>query len=567
MKICFIWIEKFRNFENFGLNLSSKVKFKYDKPLNRLSKIETDDVPDDFFGNRITDVTALIGKNGSGKSNALELICMMLKGAKGKLSSDFLLITQEDGDFTCHSRFSKEVVLPTFDFPNTTEEYSGTIQNLKIVYFSNVFDQRLCNFDSRVSDISVNKEFSRSRIQAGLESRVSKQISLIDSQAFSQLRIDPPREIIVTVRASDNRKSSAGWKSFYGDKFDVIQKFKGKVNSRIKNLNPESRFISILKYRFFCDVLDGIFNTMNGEISDSIKTFEEHALSHIHSVDGFRTDDITNELLRFIERKVLSQNELLEELSELKPLGIDIEKTFKRLEFLLNIREKISNFEIKYFREGSSRNSEEGFIIDYSPSLNDTFWKEFSDLFDGYCQTKLNWLGISSGHQAYLNLFSSIYTELKHSRSDNVLLCIDEGDLYLHPKWQQEFFDKLINVLPKICNNQIQLILTSHSPFLVSDLPKNNITVLDQSSEQHSFDGIELKSNTFGANLYDLYGDAFFLGDSKVSTFAYSKIRRLIESAESTSVNEVNKAEIINLIEILGDEVLKYGLNKLVCND
>ena len=87
MKICYVWIKEYRNFRNMGINLSSNEKFKYDSDLNVLSKIDVNyKLPKDFFGNVITDITGIIGKNGAGKSNAIELICKILKGITTAIS-------------------------------------------------------------------------------------------------------------------------------------------------------------------------------------------------------------------------------------------------------------------------------------------------------------------------------------------------------------------------------------------------------------------------------------------------------------------------------------------------
>jgi len=79
MKICFIWVEKYRNFENLNLNLSSSTKYEFDEQKNVISKIKTPaqikKLPQDFFGEKIEDVIGIIGKNGTGKSNALALVC------------------------------------------------------------------------------------------------------------------------------------------------------------------------------------------------------------------------------------------------------------------------------------------------------------------------------------------------------------------------------------------------------------------------------------------------------------------------------------------------------------
>ena len=89
MKICYIWVEKFRKFNNRGFNFSSSVKFHYDSETNILSKNEIKKLPINFFDpemdsvsihnesnkvNQFTEITGLIGKNGAGKSNLLDLL-------------------------------------------------------------------------------------------------------------------------------------------------------------------------------------------------------------------------------------------------------------------------------------------------------------------------------------------------------------------------------------------------------------------------------------------------------------------------------------------------------------
>ncbi|SUX45672.1 AAA family ATPase [Chryseobacterium indoltheticum] len=186
---------------------------------------------------------------------------------------------------------------------------------------------------------------------------------------------------------------------------------------------------------------------------------------------------------------------------------------------------------------------------------------DFIKFFDGETFYDINWIGISSGHKAYLNLFATLFDELRYSKQQNLFLCIDEGDLYLHPKWQTEFFSKLIKILPRIYSGKIQLLLTSHSPFLISDLPNQNITILD--SINGSKNGTELSIKTFGGNLYDLYSEPFFLENKKTSDFAYNHIKNIIQNIESEN-KEFTKNEITKLVDIIGDEIIRFRLSKLI---
>lgn len=54
------------------------------------------------------------------------------------------------------------------------------------------------------------------------------------------------------------------------------------------------------------------------------------------------------------------------------------------------------------------------------------------------------------------------------------VVMIDEVDLHLHPKWQHDLIDKLVATFPNV-----QFILTTHSPHVISDRPDILVYALD----------------------------------------------------------------------------------------
>ena len=51
----------------------------------------------------------------------------------------------------------------------------------------------------------------------------------------------------------------------------------------------------------------------------------------------------------------------------------------------------------------------------------------------------------------------------------------------MHPEWQRTFLKDLISFVNKTFqSNRIQIVLTSHSPFLISDLPKESVILLEE---------------------------------------------------------------------------------------
>jgi len=57
-----------------------------------------------------------------------------------------------------------------------------------------------------------------------------------------------------------------------------------------------------------------------------------------------------------------------------------------------------------------------------------------------------------------------------------LLILIDEPDLHLHLDWQRQYIAKLIDTFSAVPENiKMHFIIATHSPFIVSDLPKENI--------------------------------------------------------------------------------------------
>lgn len=171
--------------------------------------------------------------------------------------------------------------------------------------------------------------------------------------------------------------------------------------------------------------------------------------------------------------------------------------------------------------------------------------------------------GLSSGEYNLLSMFSSLYyifdadyTNKKNGEytiwnrepewpalsdktaCDSVVLMIDEADLSYHPEWQRQYISILTAFLPRIypreCCRDIQVILSTHSPLLLGDVPQENVIYLSCDGEGNPVcvtkrDGY----GTFGQNVHLLFKDSFFLEHGTIGQFAQSKIngtyRELLE--------------------------------------
>ena len=135
---------------------------------------------------------------------------------------------------------------------------------------------------------------------------------------------------------------------------------------------------------------------------------------------------------------------------------------------------------------------------------------------------------------------------------DNIVLFFDEAETSLHPEWQRQLvYNALWFVERFLFGQHVQIIFASHSPMLLTDIPKGNVQFLFSKGREdaQSKSLAELK-NTFAANLYDLYQMSYFLENGPIGEFAKRKIEGLIRQPDNRVRN------------LVGDELLKRMLPK-----
>ena len=191
-------------------------------------------------------------------------------------------------------------------------------------------------------------------------------------------------------------------------------------------------------------------------------------------------------------------------------------------------------------------------------------------------------LGFSSGEARLLNMFSSLNTNLNPffdkgiELKENVLLLIDDLDRDCHPKWQLKIFNELIKVFNELYSNKnVHLIFSTHSPMLLSDIPKECVIPILSSKDKNS---PNLNISTFGANVFDLYKDAFFVKDGYIGAYAKAKIdqavkiirEKYIDYLKGIQENAEFKIEVESLnevgciIELIGEPILKNKLKSMI---
>lgn len=180
---------------------------------------------------------------------------------------------------------------------------------------------------------------------------------------------------------------------------------------------------------------------------------------------------------------------------------------------------------------------------------------------------------LSSGERQFLFTTSCVIYHLMNLRSvrknqpiyRNYNVVLDEVEICFHPEYQRTFLKDFIMLIHRAGISDkcgINILLTTHSPFILSDIPQSNILYLE--------DGIRMYPDTFknpfAANVNDILYQDFFMKNGFMGALAQQKIKRLISflSSYNSDNRELNMELAENLIDLVGDPLLKSRLTSLL---
>lgn len=183
---------------------------------------------------------------------------------------------------------------------------------------------------------------------------------------------------------------------------------------------------------------------------------------------------------------------------------------------------------------------------------------------------------LSSGERQFIYLTSTILyhamnlstipkngTRIRYNRLNFIL---DEVEICFHPEYQRQFVKKLRDLFVRVNLNKnfdINVLITTHSPFILSDIPKDNILCLEEGKVC-----CEVFKQTFCSNIYDLLNNQFFMKQF-VGDIAAEKLDRLVQELNqllekhnnhNTSIPEKQIKYLHNQINMIGDEFIRMKL-------
>lgn len=593
-ELLYVYIKKIdRCFEDTYFNFTNDYDIEYDYDNKRLKIVKKDaSVLTNFLSNKIKSINLIVGKNGCGKTTLFDLLGLMLDDRydvfnldyKDERSGWFALYkcgsTNEfyvEG-FNCKLLFlenyiGNEEIKQMYSIHFT---YDFITNNIKEISFSGSYEHHDCPFvfynqEIRNSSLFLQtnpKIIDRDDYSHLINRKYIKNGKLTHLYYLATNNYDFFKEIeneslAIVIRIKNE--------SYYEDEgnFDLL--FNSKVN------NDEYLKLEI-KDRYRYNLLKTeIYDIYHNVIKKNKEKYDKY-LMELKNLEQFDT---------IINKVNLICKITCKYLDTINGLGV----SFGYYEFLDEICNKINQLTDKYINysyliEKSNIFSKINEVCEIKINLNDQFDQNVFNLLELYemgnngpsllgdfkkvFKVHLN-NNISEGELQLINTYSGIYYALTngYKNQKSVIILLDEPDKSFHPMWISSFIDNLVKLVESIDNDmKYQFIISTHSPFMLSDVPKDCITCIDIVDHQRI---VSKAKKSFASNYYDIIKDTFFLEDS-VGMFAKRKINEMIEVINNidNNINEENIKRINDMISVIDDDYLKNilqsELNKKISN-
>ncbi|SFT19154.1 AAA family ATPase [Paenibacillus sp. BC26] len=571
MKLAYLWIESYGVFKETGFHFSNNYKFDYKLGTLTVSNTLEQVIPNDFFGANCIDVSVVVGDNGAGKTSLLKCILDCMACGVDDIDLSFIAVFYDQPPTELHIYTHRmPVIQVTKDEGSSAtvirldeSAFIKEVNKTKLVYISNALDlndyslkKRGTVFDGSTGGLLRRDYFSNQEsrhitseenpVYNFFNNEVYRQIDFLTQNKFYDSERDMPFKMpefleISVVKNDRNLKNTHEILSI-----ESHAKY-GSENQTIEIMNENEKIRELLymvhdslwrladnKEMWFSQIAEHLVINAIKEVAEPNTTADKRTTELTCLLEVFEPfKEGTETILSYCRNFLIRASEKIKEKKSINayrliPYQVFIEWLIQNYSFFdIEVNSAEPSLAVARLKKGNL-NTFKDFFEHYNKTCRPYFYLNFS------------W-GLSTGESNLLSLYARLYSVLKPDlnggrskqivnhipsgevQCSNVLLLIDEADLSYHPRWQIKYLDALLGILTTVyANYDVQVILTTHSPILLSDVPRSQVLYLKDGKVHHT----EEHQETFGQNIYTLFNDAFFL-DTTVGEFSDRMIKEV----------------------------------------
>ena len=530
MKLIALVIKQYdKLFKEQIFNFSDEYKVDFNFEANELKIDKNPDYIENFYGESIYNITPIVGINGSGKSTLLELIKYVTQNSDSHLNNNnsYFKVFKDNEKFK-------------------VKQYNMTVRENE--------NFEINGDDGLPQEINVNTVISYFNLH---NQSFGGGSGLVDNNTVGMEANWSPLENYYRV-----------YSEFYSK--EIFSDFKFKISLTRSYFSPDSLTQALNnKKELIKNVCLRLISNFKANRYDSLKDSEEKILDEIiRDIEHFEYQDDADwesEIAFYLEKMEYLDNELASLMNSLKVENqkVSFVEVFQKIsDFLLllnNYNISIENAEILVnFSRDLLQEQEFLDICKKFDSLRG-FFNQYSYLgfnileFDSFC--------MSAGEINFIRLFSNaLFSQQQFNDIKDYIFLIDEIEMGMHLEWSRKLINNFVEFLKRErrrADVNLQLIFTTHSPYMLSDIKPGNVIMLEKNQETGYSEGKVLQ-NTFAKNIQEIMKENLI--DNIYGDFALAKINSMIERLNREDELEGTEEELLKEIHLISEPILRNKL-------
>jgi predicted ATPase len=583
--------------KNQSISFSNEFTVKYDIDNKRMTIEQNEETTENIYGKNILNLNLIVGKNGCGKSTILDLLGLNNRDRITEFSfttgeepcSWFALYHLYGNNFAVEGyncellnfdKYLKNVYSIGFryDYAEHQMVYYEPLQEYEIVGkkkwsgINNHIFYLSYQVEPRISWYTTAKRTESSSTDYYLFGR--QYLDTIGYESVIDYLFNSTRDKVIVEKM--------------GIKHNACVKIKLKQNTSQNVLSSEwingkttEKFQEEVETALYaCD--EKLMDKPNVQLNNYFHVKSEYTLKQsmiIRYLEALVWYALSNKMHNYMPKYQPNQNKYLYRkkylLEYLKNMEEETAQNYETMnihfvygdyQIAEKICESLEKVPDKYYLdpdiiEVPFSSMQENFLLDLMKTLDEDSNDDGGHVVRHQHFIQVSFEQLSSGEAYFLDLYASIYWGLKKSKNqakgDTCILLLDEPDSRFHPEWSRTFISYLVKNLKSelFSDYNYQILITTHSPLLLSDVPKGNIICMNKTNENSV--RIETAKYGFMSNLNDILIDSFFTA-SPFGEFAENYVNDII-----TSINRFEKNIRLNSDKSINKDKVSQELLKL----